>query len=102
MNITLSPEIERFVKQKIDGGEFKTPDAFFEYAARQILQGNKAKAGTYDAVPSYDDVKDLLVEPRTLDYYSRDADGKVTLDNVRQILSEIPGSLSDDIIKDRG
>lgn len=102
MNITLSPEIEKLVRQRIEMGEYKTPDAFFEYAARQALLGNKASAKNSESMPPYDDVRDLLVEQRTLDYYSRDADGKVILDNVRHILSEVPGSLSDDIIKDRG
>ncbi|MFT5369644.1 MAG: hypothetical protein ACI8V2_004622 [Candidatus Latescibacterota bacterium] len=102
MNITLSPEIERLVKQKVEGGEYKTPDAFFEYAARQAILGNNVDMNTRESVPSYDDVKDLLVEQHTLDYYARDADGKVTLDQVRRILSEVPSSLSDDIIKDRG
>jgi len=101
LNITLSPEIEKLVQKKVAEGEYKNADAFFEHAARQTLLGNKTSAETTSA-PSYDDVEDLLVEQQALDYYTRDADNGVTLNDVRNILSKIPGSLSDDIIEDRG
>ncbi len=102
MSITLSPEIEQLIKKKVEGGEYQSADAFFEYAARQALLKGKDSAENRGSAPSYDDVEDLLVDQRMLDYYSRDADDRVTLDEVRQILSEIPGSLADDILVDRG
>ena len=102
MNNTRSHEVEKLVKEKVEGGEYKSADAFFEQAARQALQEGKDSAETSGSAPSYDDVEDLLVDQRTLGYYSRDADDRVTLDEVRQILSEIPGSLADDIILERG
>ncbi len=101
LNITLSPEIEKLVQKKVEEGAYKNVDAFFEHAARQTLLGNKASAETDLPELSYEDVEDLLVEQPVLDYYTRDADDNVTLDDVRNILSKIPGSLSDDIIEGR-
>ena len=102
MNITLSPEIEKLVKKKVDGGEYESADAFFDYAARQALLEGKDSAEASGTAPSYEDVEDLLVDQQSLDYYSRDADASVTLDEVRQILSAIPSSLADAIIAERG
>lgn len=101
LNITLSPEIEQLVQKKIEEGAYKNVDAFFEHAARQTLLGNPPHAESGHSSVSYDDVEDLLVGQPALDYYTRDADDSVTLDSVRNILSKIPGSLSDEIIEGR-
>ena len=102
MNIKLSSEIEALIKKKIAGGKYKSAHTFCEYAIRQALLKDLNSVNTSDSPPSYDDVADLLVDQKTLKYYSRDADDTVTLEDARQILSKISGSLADDIIAERG
>ena len=102
MNFKLSPEIEALIKKKVAGGEYKSANAFLEQAIQQTLQKGLDNAKPRDSSPSYGDVEDLLVDDKTLRYYARDADDAVTLEEVRHILSKISGSLSDDIIAERG
>ena len=101
MNFKLSPEIKALIAKKVAGGEYKSVNAFLEQAIQQTLKGLE-RAKPRDSSPSYDDVEDLLVDSKTLQYYARDADDTVTLEEVRHILSKISGSLADDLIAERG
>lgn len=102
MNFKLSPEIKALIATKVAGGEYKSVNAFLEQAIQQTLQKGLERAKPRDSSPSYDDVEDLLVDSKTLQYYARDADDTVTLEEVRHILSKISGSLADDLIAERG
>lgn len=39
MNVTLSPEVSKLVRERVDSGEFVSPQAVIESAVRKLLRG---------------------------------------------------------------
>jgi len=46
MTITLTPELERLVKEKIARGEYDSPDAFVSEAVQRLVDEEKEKTAT--------------------------------------------------------
>jgi putative addiction module CopG family antidote len=50
MTITLTPELERLVKEKIARGEYDSPDAFVSEAVQRLVDEEKEEDGNRDEI----------------------------------------------------
>lgn len=50
MNVTLTPELERIVTEKVDAGEYDSPDAVVHAALALLLDREKAREAKLDAL----------------------------------------------------
>ncbi len=50
MNVTLTPELERIVTEKVDAGEYDSPDAVVHAALALLLEREVAREAKLDAL----------------------------------------------------
>jgi putative addiction module CopG family antidote len=101
MNILLTDELNNFVKQKVASGAFSSEEAVLQEALRRLQREDQAECSAFDAgkAPTPED----LFDHEAIEYCSRELMGKdvPSLEDVRRILSKIPGSIAQAVVEER-
>jgi Arc/MetJ-type ribon-helix-helix transcriptional regulator len=87
MNASLSNDLKLFVPKKVQSGEFASEEAVVEAALKTLWE--QEAAGPEE-----------LIDYEFLEYCAREDDDDVTLQEVLQATSKIPGSMSRAIIEE--
>ena len=89
MNVSLTDELKDFVQKKVHNGAFPSEEAVLQEAVRRLR--------TEDATP------DDLIDWEAIESCSREVEGKdvPSIEEVRQRLSKIPGSIAQAVIEER-
>ena len=88
MNVPLTSDLKRWVERKIETGQFPSEEAVM-IAALKAMRGQEAS-------PALEDLIDLDFEA----FCAREGDDAVSLGEVREATSRIPGSMAEAIIED--
>jgi putative addiction module CopG family antidote len=87
MNASLSNDLKVFVQKKVQSGEFSSEEAVVEAALRKLRE---------QEAPGLED----LIDHEFLEFCAREGDDNVTLEEVLQATSKIPGSMSRAVIEE--
>jgi Arc/MetJ-type ribon-helix-helix transcriptional regulator len=87
MIASLSNDLEIFVQRKVQSGEFLSEEAVVEAALKKFREQDAR--GLED-----------LIDQEFLEYCAREGDDNITLEEVFQVTSKIPGSMSQAIIEE--
>lgn len=90
MDISLSVEVERLLKRKVDAGLYPNQEAAIEAALVRFLAD---ESGPHDSF-------DELIDQDFVRYCEREADDSATLDEVRAATSKIQGSMARVIVEE--
>ena len=93
MNVHLSEESRRFVRQKVENGQFPSEEAVIEAALTRLRDQEN---GVRITVPTVDD----LIDHEFVTYCDREADESVTLEEVLAATSVIKDSMARVIIEE--
>lgn len=87
MNVSITNDLKNFVRMKVQSGEYLSEEAVIEAALQKFLD---------DEAPSLDG----LVDHEFVAFCGREGDDGITLEEVLQATSRIPGSMSQVIIEE--
>ena len=87
MNVSLSNDLKDFVRTKVQSGEFPSEEA--------VLQAGLQKLREQEITSL-----EALVDQEFLELCSREVDDSVSLEEVLQATSKIPGSMAQTIIEE--
>jgi Arc/MetJ-type ribon-helix-helix transcriptional regulator len=87
MNLRLNHDLESFIREKVRSGQFPSENAVVE-AALETLRAQDAP--TLEA----------FIDHECVTFCSREADEHMTLEEVLQSTSKIPGSMAEAIIEE--
>jgi len=100
MDVSLSEDLRRFVRQKVEKGDFPSEEAVLQEALRRFRQQdqNGYRAERLDKPTSED-----LIDYEAIEYCAREVEGKQvpSIQEIRRILSKIPGSMAQAVIEER-
>jgi putative addiction module CopG family antidote len=100
MNVSLTDELKDFVQKKVESGDFPSEEAVLQEAVRRFHQEdqNGGHAGNAEGA-TLDDLTDW----EAIASCAREVEGKdvPSIDEVRQMLSKIPGSMAQAVIEER-
>jgi len=100
MNVSLTNDLREFVRQKVTSGEFLSEEAVLQEAVRRFHQEeqNGDRAGNAEKATSED-----LIDWEAIESCAREVEGKdvPSIEEVRQMLSKIPGSMSQAVTEER-
>lgn len=88
MNVPLTDDLTRFVREKVQSGEFPSEAAVVEEALN-CLRKNETR------------VPRDFVDQEFVDYCAREGDPQVSLEDVLRTTSTISGSMADAVIDER-
>jgi Arc/MetJ-type ribon-helix-helix transcriptional regulator len=88
MNVPLTSELKRWVEQVIETGQFPSEEAVM-VAALKAMKGQETSTALEDLI-------DLDFEA----FCAREGDDAISLEEVREATSKIPGSMAEAIIED--
>jgi putative addiction module CopG family antidote len=100
MNVSLTDELRDFVRKKVATGEFPSEEAVLHEAVRSLRQKDlDVERGGDNEQPEPEGVVDY----EAIAYCVRKLEGKdaPSLDEVRRMLSKIPGSMAHAAIEER-
>jgi Arc/MetJ-type ribon-helix-helix transcriptional regulator len=99
MNIFLNDDLRDFIQKKIASGAFATEEAVLQEAVRRFRDEdqNGSRAGEERGTPQD------FIDDEAIEYCTRLVEGKQvpSLEEVRCILSKIPGSMAQAVIEER-
>jgi len=100
MNVSLTNDLRDFVRQKVESGQFPSEQAVLEEAVRRFRQEEQDGSGA-DAAEQAAPVD--LIDHEAIACCAREVEGKVvpSIDEVRRMLSKIPGPMSQVVIEQR-
>jgi len=87
MNPSLANDLRIFVQKKVQSGEFSSVEAVVEAALKKLWE---------QETPGPEE----LIDHEFLEFCAREGDDDVTLEEVLQATSKIPGSMSQAIIEE--
>jgi Arc/MetJ-type ribon-helix-helix transcriptional regulator len=87
MNASLSNDLKIFVQKKVQSGEFPSEEAVVEAALKKFWEQDGRGL-------------EELIDQEFLEYCAREGDDDITLEEVLQATSRIPGSMSQAIIEE--
>jgi putative addiction module CopG family antidote len=87
MDISLTDALREFVQAKVQSGEFSSEGAVVEAALRRLQDREPSALAS-------------LIDHEFVEFCDREGDERVTLVEVLQATSGIPGSLAESIIED--
>jgi putative addiction module CopG family antidote len=87
MNISITNDLKKFVREKVQSGEFPSEDAVVEAALRKLRE---------QETPALEG----LIDHEFVEFCEREGDDSVTLDEVLRATSTIPGSMAETIIEE--
>jgi Arc/MetJ-type ribon-helix-helix transcriptional regulator len=100
INIPLTDELKDFLQKKVASGAFPSEEAVRHEAVRRFWQEEQAGCRADSAQkPRLED----LIDYEAIDYCAREVEGKdvPSIENVRRMLSKIPGSMAQAVIEER-
>jgi putative addiction module CopG family antidote len=92
MNVSLTDELRDFVRKKVQNGQYASEDAVIEAALTQLRDQDESRK----TAPTLDD----FIDHEFVEYCSREADGRITLEEVLQATSTIHDSMARVIIEE--
>jgi putative addiction module CopG family antidote len=100
MNVSLTDDLQNFIRQKVESGEFLSEEAVLQEAVRRLQQEdqNGCRAGdTEKAMP------EDLTDWEAIESCAHEVEGKdvPSIEEVRQMLSKISGSMARAVIEER-
>jgi Arc/MetJ-type ribon-helix-helix transcriptional regulator len=100
MNVFLTDELKDFVRKKVESGAFPSEEAVLQEAVRRFRREDQDgdRAGDVeDATP------EDLIDWEAIESCAREVEGKdvPSIEEVRQRLSKIPGSMAQVVIEER-
>jgi putative addiction module CopG family antidote len=100
MNVSLTNGLRNFVRQKVESGEFPSEEAVLQEAVRRFQQEDQdgCRAGDAEKAMPVD-----LIDWEAIESCAREVEGKdvPSIEEVRQMLSKIPGSMAQAVIEER-
>jgi Arc/MetJ-type ribon-helix-helix transcriptional regulator len=87
MGLSISSDLKNFIRKKVQSGEFPSEEAVVEAALRRLQE------------PLPRDVDDLI-DHEFVEFCSREGDDSITLEEVLEATSKIPGSMARTIIEE--
>lgn len=96
MEITLSDEIVELIKDEVSSGHFASEQAVVEAAVRKLRSGRRRRDKSSKSI-------DHLIDHEFVAWCERELEGveEPTLEEVLEATSSIPGSMSDEVIRQR-
>ncbi len=100
MNVTLTSDLRDFIRRKVASGEFPCEEAVLQEAVRRFRQEDQNGCSAHDAEKAK---LDDLIDHEAIETCARNVEGKdlPSIEEVRRILSKIPGSTAQAVIEDR-
>jgi putative addiction module CopG family antidote len=96
MNVSLSDELKDFVQKKVASGEFRSEEAVFQEALRRFRQEDQAGGRAVGEKATPED----LVDWEAIASCEREADDRITLEEVRAATSKIKDSMARVVIEE--
>ncbi len=98
MNVSLTEDLKDFVRRKVESGQYPSEDAVLQEALSRFRRDERAE-GTGDEKAKLDDLTDY----EAIESCAREVEGKAvpSLEEVREALSKIPGSMAQAVIEER-
>src|SRR5262245_22584024 len=100
MNLSLTDELKDFVRKKIESGAFPSEEAVLQEAVRRFRQEDQdgGHAGYAE-----DDTPTDHIDWEAIESCAREVEEKdvPSIEEVRRMLSKIPGSMARAVIEDR-
>ncbi len=98
MDVTLTIELREFVRRKVQSGDFPTEEAVLQEALRRFCREDQR--GTDTGLGSE---SKAAVDHEAIAYCTRELEGREipSVEEVRRMLSKIPGSMSQAVIEER-
>jgi putative addiction module CopG family antidote len=99
MNVSLTNDLRDFVRQKVESGQFPSEEAVLQEAVRRYRQEEEGSGAADAENASSQD----LIDSEAIAYCAREVEGKdvPSLEEVRRMLSKIPGPMSLVVIEER-
>jgi len=100
MNVSLTNDLREFVRQKVTSGEFLSEEAVLQEAVRRFHEEEQNGDRASKAEKS---TSEGLIDWEAIESCARQVEGKdvPSIEEVRQMLSKIQGSMSQAVIEDR-
>src|SRR5262249_6893850 len=100
MNVSLSNDLRKFVRQKVESGEFPSEEAVLQEAVRRFRQDDRSGCRAGAAEKS---TAEELIDWEAIESCAREVEGKdvPSIEEVRQMLAKIPGSMAQAVIEGR-
>jgi putative addiction module CopG family antidote len=100
MNVSLTDELKEFVTKKVASGDFSSEEAVLQEAVRRFRpeDENESRVGEDEKAMLED-----LIDYEAIESCAREVEGKdvPSIEEVRQMLSKIPGSMAQPVIEER-
>jgi putative addiction module CopG family antidote len=100
MNVSLTDDLREFVRRKVESGQFPSEEAVLQEAVRRYRQADQNGSRPDDAEQA---TPDDLIDHEAIAYCGREVEGKdvPSIEEVRRMLSTIPGSMAQAVIEER-
>ena len=100
MNVSLTDELKDFVRKRIESGAFPSEEAALQEAVRRFRRADQKGSHSGNAK---DDTPEDFIDWEAIESCAREVEGKDIpwIEEVRQTLSKIPGSMGQAVIEDR-
>jgi Arc/MetJ-type ribon-helix-helix transcriptional regulator len=100
MNVSLTDELMNFVQKKVERGDFPSEEAVLQEAVRRFRQEDQDRCRADDDERA---TLEDLIDYEAIEYCAREVEGKQvpSIEEVRQMLSKIPGSMARAVIEER-
>jgi len=100
MNVSLTKDLGEFVREKVASGQFSSEEAVLQEAVRRFRQEDQDGCLAHDAKKS---MREDLIDHEAIAYCAREIAGKdvPSIEEVRRMLSKIPGSMAQAVIQER-
>jgi Arc/MetJ-type ribon-helix-helix transcriptional regulator len=100
MNVSLTSDHRDFVRQKVANGQFPSEEAVVQEAMRRFRQEDQDGCRAGDVERS---APEHLIDYEAIAHCAREIEGKdvPSIEEVRRMLSKIPGSMAQVVIEER-
>jgi putative addiction module CopG family antidote len=100
MNVSLTDELEDFVRKKVESGAFPSEEAVLQEAVRRFRREDQDGGRAGDAERA---TPEGLIDWEAIESCAREVEGKdvPTIEEVRRMLAKIPGSMARAVIEER-